>query len=64
LVTHGGVLDCAYRAGKSVGFLSPRDFDVFNASINRIAWEGTALHISEWSNVAHLTQTALDEVDK
>jgi probable phosphoglycerate mutase len=64
LVTHGGVLECAYRAAKGVGLLSPRDFDIFNASINRIVWDGATLHVTEWSNIAHLTQTALDEVDK
>jgi probable phosphoglycerate mutase len=64
LVTHGGVLECAYRAATGVGLSSPRDFDIFNASINRVVWDGTALHVAEWSNVAHLKQDALDEIDK
>jgi probable phosphoglycerate mutase len=64
LVTHGGVLECAYRAAQGIGLLSARDFDILNASINRIVWDGTALRVAEWSNVAHLTQTVLDEIDK
>lgn len=64
LVTHGGVLECAYRAAKGMGLLSARDFDIFNASINRMVWNDAALHVAEWSNVAHLTQTVLDEIDK
>ncbi len=64
LVTHGGVLECAYRAATGVGLLSPRDFDIFNASINRIVCNGAELQVAEWSNVMHLTQTVLDEIDK
>lgn len=64
LVTHGGVLECAYRAATGVGLLSPRDFDIFNASINRIVCNGAELQVAEWSNVAHLAQTALDEINK
>lgn len=64
LVTHGGVLECAYRAAKGISLLSARDFDIFNASINRVVWNDATLHISEWSDVAHLTQDALDEIDK
>lgn len=64
LVTHGGVLECAYRAANGIGLSSARDFDILNASINRIVWDGAALHVAEWSNVTHLIQTALDEIGK
>lgn len=64
LVTHGGVLECAYRAAQGIGLLSARDFDILNASINRIVWDGAMLHVAEWSNVAHLRRTVLDEIDK
>jgi probable phosphoglycerate mutase len=64
LVTHGGVLECAYRAAKGIGLLVDRDFDILNASINRLVWDGAALHVAEWSNVTHLTQAVLDEIDK
>ena len=39
-------------------------FSIFNASINRIMWNATAMQISRWGDVAHLTHIALDEVDK
>jgi probable phosphoglycerate mutase len=64
VVTHGGVLECVYRAANGIGLLPPRDFAIFNASINRSVCNGTAMHISRWGDVAHLTQMALDEVDK
>ena len=66
IVTHGGVLDCVHRhihiaAG---GFKQPRDFDILNASINRLRWDGESLQIRQWGDVAHLAQTALDETDR
>lgn len=64
LVTHGGVLECAYRAATGIGLSPERDFEILNASINRIVWDGSCLHVAEWSNVAHLAHTALDEIDK
>lgn len=67
LVTHGGVLDCAYRVAQGIGFSRDRDFDIFNASINRFTWNGTSLQLAQWGDVTHLqTQSlfALDEIDK
>jgi 2,3-bisphosphoglycerate-dependent phosphoglycerate mutase len=64
LVTHGGVLDCAYRAAQGTGMERVRDFDIFNASINRFRWDGKALHLLDWGDVSHLRgNAALDEVD-
>lgn len=63
LVTHGGVLECAYRAAQGIGFEHPRDFDILNASINRVHWNGGTLRVCQWADVAHLQQAALDEID-
>jgi len=67
LVTHGGVLECVYRAARGIGFEQPRDFDILNASVNRFAWDGAALRLLQWGDVAHLERlalTTLDEIDK
>jgi probable phosphoglycerate mutase len=64
LVTHGGVLECAYRAAQGAHILRPRDFDVLNASINRLAWDGKSFRIIQWADIAHLTASALDEVER
>lgn len=64
LITHGGVLECAYRAATGIGFAHARDFDIFNASINRMHWNGSSLRIEQWADVAHLTPAALDEIDR
>ncbi len=63
IVTHGGVLDSVYRRANNMGYEHPRDFDVLNASINRVTWDGTKFQISKWADVAHLAHAALDESD-
>jgi probable phosphoglycerate mutase len=63
IVTHGGVLDSIYRRAKDMGYEHPRDFDVLNASINRVTWDGTKFQILKWADVAHLSHAALDESD-
>ncbi|HJW54812.1 MAG TPA: histidine phosphatase family protein [Burkholderiaceae bacterium] len=67
LVTHGGVLECAYRAAQGVGFAHPRDFDILNASVNRLQWTGSGLKLLQWGDVSHLKdleELALDEIDR
>jgi probable phosphoglycerate mutase len=65
VVTHGGVLDCLYRvASNRLDFAAPRDFDVLNASINRIRWSDGRMQIMQWADVAHLDPAVLDEIDR
>lgn len=67
LVAHGGVLECAYRAAQGLGFAHKRDFDIFNASINRFHWDGQKLTILQWGDISHLDElemAALDEADR
>ncbi len=62
IVSHGGVLDCVFRAVNDVHIGATREFDVLNASINRLHWDGVTLQITEWGDVAHLPAPALDEL--
>ena len=67
IVTHGGVLDCIYRAAHGMDLLEPREFDMKNAAINRLHWRDSALHVTQWSQVTHLTHfdmATLDEIDR
>ncbi|EGF31489.1 Phosphoglycerate mutase family [Oxalobacteraceae bacterium IMCC9480] len=64
IVTHGGVLDCVYRAARGVGLDSERDFDIMNTGINRFHWDGKLLTVLQWGNIAHLDQAALDEISQ
>lgn len=61
-VTHGGVLDCAYRMATGMPLEAPRTHDLLNASLNRIAWDGRAFGLVVWADVAHLGD-ALDDVE-
>lgn len=67
IVSHGGVLECAYRAALGMSLSQPRDFQIFNASINRFAWEGGKLVLRQWGDIDHLARlrvAALDEIER
>jgi probable phosphoglycerate mutase len=64
LVSHGGVLECAYRAALGMDFSLARDFDIFNASVNRLAWDGNALRILDWGDITHLNDLDTDALDE
>lgn len=54
-VTHGGVLDCAYRAARGLALEAPREHALLNASINRIGWRDGAFFLIDWADVGHLS---------
>jgi len=62
LVAHGGVLECAYRLALGLPLETPRDFKVFNASINRFRCGDGRLQLQSWGEVAHLRPLVLDEL--
>jgi len=61
IVCHGGVLDCVLRAMRGLDLRSEREVPMLNAAVNRLQWDGHALHLQAWGDVAHLTASALDE---
>lgn len=64
LVTHGGVLDCLYRAATRVGLEVPRTWQIGNASINRLLLTESGLMLVGWGDVNHLHGHALDEIQE
>jgi probable phosphoglycerate mutase len=62
VVSHGGVLECAYRAARGIQLDSPRDFQVKNASINRFTVANGQLALTSWGEVEHLALAAMDDV--
>ena len=62
MVAHGGVLECAYRMAKALPLETPRDFKVYNASINRFRVDDGKLLLESWGEVAHLRPALLDEL--
>jgi probable phosphoglycerate mutase len=63
LVAHGGVLECAYRLARGLPLETPRDFKVYNASINRFRFDpAQGLVLRSWGEVGHLRPAVLDEL--
>ena len=62
LVTHGGVLDAAYRHATGMPLSATRDFPILNASINVISHDGRRWSLQSWGDVSHLPQElAMDD---
>jgi 2,3-bisphosphoglycerate-dependent phosphoglycerate mutase len=61
IVTHGGVLDCLYRAASGVALGAPRSWELGNASINRLLYTPRGFTLVGWSDTAHLEGATLDD---
>ena len=62
IVTHGGVLDAAYRHATGMPLSAIRDFPICNASVNAISHSGGRWKIELWGDVSHLPQElAMDD---
>jgi 2,3-bisphosphoglycerate-dependent phosphoglycerate mutase len=61
LVSHGGVLDCLYRAATRVDLAAPRTWRLGNASINRLLHSPQGFALVGWGDTHHLEREALDE---
>lgn len=56
IVAHGGVLDCLYRAATAQGLSAPRSWQLGNATINRLLFNGEHLSLVGWNDSAHLDE--------
>ena len=54
LVSHGGVLDCLYRAATGLTLDLPRTWPLGNAVIHRLLHTGNGLTLTGWDDSAHL----------
>jgi probable phosphoglycerate mutase len=62
-VTHGGVLDVAYRHATGMPLAGPRNFPIHNASVNTFRADGPEFELVSWSDVSHLPdKSAMDEI--
>jgi probable phosphoglycerate mutase len=61
IVTHGGVLDCLYRAAAGVDLSAPRSWELGNAAINRLLYTPRGFTLVGWSDTAHLEGVTLDD---
>ncbi|HZT55884.1 MAG TPA: histidine phosphatase family protein [Burkholderiaceae bacterium] len=61
LVSHGGVLDCLYRAATRVALDAPRSWQIGNAAINRLLHTPQGFTLIGWADDYHLDDGSLDE---
>jgi 2,3-bisphosphoglycerate-dependent phosphoglycerate mutase len=54
IVTHGGVLDMIYRTARSLPLGGPRQSQIPNAGVSRVAVRDTAFEILSWADTSHL----------
>ena len=54
LVAHGGVLDCLYRAAARLALDAPRTWQLGNAAINRVLFNGEGFVVIGWNDHGHL----------
>lgn len=54
VVAHGGVLDCLYRAAARVALDAPRTWQLGNAAINRVLFNGEGFVLVGWNDHGHL----------
>jgi probable phosphoglycerate mutase len=54
VVTHGGVLDCLYRAAARVELGAARTWQLGNASINRLLYTAEGFVLVGWDDAGHL----------
>jgi probable phosphoglycerate mutase len=62
VVSHGGVLDCLYRAANGMSLQAQRSWQLGNASINRLLFTDQGLSIIGWGDDTHLDGSVRDEV--
>jgi 2,3-bisphosphoglycerate-dependent phosphoglycerate mutase len=62
LVTHGGVLDCLYRAASRIELNAPRTWELANTGVNRLLYTPQGFTLVGWGDVQHLQDDAIDEL--
>ena len=61
IVTHGGVLDCLYRAASRIDLGAARSWALGNAAINRLLHTAQGFSLVGWSDTSHLDGATLDD---
>lgn len=54
VVTHGGVLDCLYRAASGIALDAPRTWALGNATINRLLFTPRGFTLVGWNDAMHV----------
>jgi 2,3-bisphosphoglycerate-dependent phosphoglycerate mutase len=62
IVSHGGVMDVLYRAATGLDLQAPRSWELTNAAINRLLWNGEHLSLVGWADTSHIDNATYDAV--
>ncbi len=62
LVSHGGVLDCLYRAATRTALDAPRSWTLGNAAINRLLHTPQGFTLVGWDDARHLEALEGDDI--
>jgi 2,3-bisphosphoglycerate-dependent phosphoglycerate mutase len=60
VVSHGGVMDVLYRAATGLDIQAARTWDLHNAAINRLLWNGEHLSLVGWADTSHIDNAAYE----
>ncbi len=60
VVSHGGVMDVLYRAATGLNIQAARTWNLHNAAINRLLWNGEHLSLVGWADTTHIDNVAFE----
>ncbi len=60
IVSHGGVMDVLYRAATGLDIQAARTWDLHNAAINRLLWNGEHLSLVGWADTSHMDNVVFE----
>ncbi len=60
VVSHGGVMDVLYRAATGLDLQAPRSWQLTNAAVNRLLWNGEHLTLVGWGDTSHIDNAVYD----
>jgi 2,3-bisphosphoglycerate-dependent phosphoglycerate mutase len=60
IVSHGGVMDVLYRAATGLDIQAARTWDLHNAAVNRLLWNGQHLSLVGWADTSHIDNAAYE----
>jgi 2,3-bisphosphoglycerate-dependent phosphoglycerate mutase len=60
IVSHGGVMDVLYRAATGLDIQAARTWDLHNAAINRLLWNGEHLSLVGWADTSHMDNAVFE----
>lgn len=61
VITHGLVLDAAYRAARALAHDVPRGAPLLNASLNEFVYSASAWRLESWGDITHLEPVTGDQ---